>query len=95
MLEDHGNRFVCVLYFLSRGVGGRPFDSDRVYSELQMKGFTDQQQARAELVQFLETEGLVEYNRANNTVNLTLRGLERARRHCDEPLYGIYRHLQN
>jgi hypothetical protein len=95
LLEDHGNRFVCALYFLARGIMGRPFDSDRVYGELQIKGFTHPRQARAELVQFLESERRVEYDGINNTISLTLRGLEWARLHCEEQVYQTYRDLQN
>jgi hypothetical protein len=52
-LEDHGNRFVCILYYLARDIMDRPFDSDKVYGKIGVRGFDDQQQARAELVQFL------------------------------------------
>jgi hypothetical protein len=69
MLEDHGNRFVAVLYFLSRGIVGRPFDVDRVYARLEMGGFDgNPQQARAELVQFLERQQppRIQYDRTHN-----------------------------
>ena len=39
LLEDHGNRFVCILFFLARGVRDRRFDADKVYGKLEMKGF--------------------------------------------------------
>ncbi|HZD34184.1 MAG TPA: hypothetical protein VE130_03180 [Nitrososphaeraceae archaeon] len=95
MLKDHGNRYVCVLYFLARGIMGRPFDSDKVYGELQIKGFNDRRQARIELVQFLESERRVQYDEVNNTISLTLPGLEWARLHCEESVYQTYRDLQN
>ena len=38
LLEDHGNRFVCILYFLARGVRDRRFDADKVYGKLEMNG---------------------------------------------------------
>jgi hypothetical protein len=95
MLNDHGNRYVCVLYFLARGIMGRPFDSDKVYGELQIKGLNDQRQARIELVRFLKRERRVQYDEVNNTISLTLLGLEWARLHCEESVYQMYRDLQD
>jgi hypothetical protein len=97
MLEDHGNRFVCVLFFMARGVRDRGFDSDKVYGKLEMKGFDDQKQARGELVQFLEDQRAqrVQYDRTNNMVRLTEDGLHWAQGECDtNPVYHTYRHLQ-
>jgi hypothetical protein len=77
-LEDHGNRFVCILYYLARDIMDRPFDSDKVYDKIGARGFDDQQQARAELVQFLGQQNprRVTYNSSNNTVSLTIEGLQ-------------------
>lgn len=94
MLEDHGFRFVIILYYLSKGIRNNPVDSDRVYHHLGMTAF-DQQLGREELVQFLEEQRLIEYDRNNNAVRLTVTGLEWARRHRDDPVYLGYRHLQN
>lgn len=96
-LNDHGSRFVCVLYFLARGIRNRGFDTDKVYGELGMEGFLDQQQARAEIVQFLEGEQppRIEYDRGNNMVRLTSAGLQWAQRQCENRPYLDYRHLQN
>jgi hypothetical protein len=38
LLEDHGNRFVFILFFLARGVRDRRFDADKVYGKLEMNG---------------------------------------------------------
>src|SRR5918999_3870783 len=94
MLEDHGNRFVVVTYFLSKDIVGRPFDADRVYSLLEMGGFNDNpQQARAELVQFLERQQppRVRYDGAHNTVSLTDAGLQWGNENGDKPPYLEYR----
>jgi hypothetical protein len=97
LLEDHGNRFVCILFFLARGVRDRRFDADKVYGKLEMKGFDDQQQARAELIQDLEQQRLkrIEYDPSTNMVRLTDEGVQWARKECDKPPYLDYRDLQN
>jgi hypothetical protein len=98
MLEDHGNRFVAVTYFLSKDVVGRPFDADRVFGELGMGGFDDNpQQARAELVQFLERQQppRIKYDESHNTVSLTDAGLQWGKEDGDKPPYLEYRHLRN
>jgi hypothetical protein len=96
-LEDHGNRFVCILFNLAKGITDRSFDSDKVYSKLGVAGFDDQQQARAELVQFLRQQNpqRVTYNGSNNTVSLTIEGLQWAKQECDRPPYLDYRYLRN
>jgi hypothetical protein len=97
LLEDHGNRFVCIIYFLARGVRDRRFDADKVYGKLEKRGFDDQQQARAELIQDLEQQRLkrIEYDRSTNMVRLTDEGVQWARKECDKPPYLDYRDLQN
>jgi hypothetical protein len=97
LLEDHGNRFVCIIYFLARGVRYRHFDADKVYRKLEMKGFDDQQGARAELIQHLEQQRLhrIEYDQSTNMVRLTDDGVQWARKECDKPPYLNYRDLQN
>jgi hypothetical protein len=96
-LEDHGNRFVCILYYLARDIMDRPFDSDKVYDKIGARGFDDQQQARAELVQFLGQQNprRVTYNSSNNTVSLTIEGLQWAKRECVRPPYLDYISLRN
>ena len=71
LLEDHGNCFVCILFFLARGV---------------REGFDDQQQARAELIQDLEQQRLqrIEYDWSTNMVRLTDEGVQWARKECDK-----------
>jgi len=68
LLENHGDSFVCILFFLARGVRDRGFDYDKVYCILEMKGIDDQQQARAELVQDLEQQRLqrIQYDPSTN-----------------------------
>jgi hypothetical protein len=96
LLEDHDNRFVCILFFLARSVRDRRFDADKVYGKLEMK-VDDQQQARAELIQDLEQQRLqrIEYDRSTNMVRLTDEGVQWARKECDKPPYLTYRDLQN
>ena len=97
LIEDHGNRFVCIIYFLARGVRDRRFDADKVYGKLEMKVIDDQQQARAELIQHLEQQRLqrIEYDRSTNMVRLTDEGVQCARKECDKQPYLYYRDLQN
>lgn len=97
MLQDHGNQFVCILFFLAKGIRGRPLNADKVFDELGMEGFNDQPQARAELVQFLEQQQpqRIQYDGANNMVRLTDQGLEWARVCNSDPVFIQYRHLQN
>ena len=40
-LENHGNRFVCILFFLARDVRDSGFDFDKIYGKLEIKGFDD------------------------------------------------------
>jgi hypothetical protein len=65
--EDHGNLFVCVLYFFA-SIKNIPFDSDKVYSKLPIGGFNNKEQARAELVQFLEDERPFQFLSTNHRV---------------------------
>ena len=96
LLNDHGRRFVCILFFLTRGLRDIGVSSDRVFEELKV-GSMDQRLARAELVQYLEDlpQPPILYNRTTNEVSLTREGLEWARGQCETPVYQIYRHLQN
>jgi hypothetical protein len=96
LLEDHGNRFVFILFFLARGVRDRRFDADKVYGKLEMNGFDDQQQARAELIQDLEQQRLqrIEYDQSTNMVRLTDEGVQWARKECNKLPYLAYRDLQ-
>ena len=41
MLENHGDRFVCIQFFLARGVRDSGFDVDKIYGKLEIKGFDD------------------------------------------------------
>jgi hypothetical protein len=97
LLEDHGDRFVCILFFLAKGIRGRPLNADKVFDELGMEGFNDQPQARAELVQFLEQQRLqrIQYDAATNMVRLTDQGLDWARECNSNTVFIQYRHLQN
>lgn len=94
LLEDHSNRYLCVLYFMSRGIMSRAIDSDRVFSELGMEAFIDRQQARAEIVQYLQLLERIEYDNSNNTVRLSRQGLVWSEQQCRNPVFQIYRHLQ-
>jgi hypothetical protein len=49
LLEDHGDRFVCILFFLAEGVRGWHLNADKVFDELEMEGFKDQPQARVDV----------------------------------------------
>ena len=47
LLEDHGDRFVCILFFLAKGVRGWPLNADKVFDELEMEGLrTNHRQGR-------------------------------------------------
>ena len=97
LLEDHGDRFVCILFFLAQGVRGWSFNADKVFDELEMEGFDDQPQTRVELVQFLEQQQpqRIQYEGATNMVRLTDQGLEWARECNSNPVFIQYKHLQN
>ena len=97
MLRDHGDRFICVLFFKARGVRGMPFNADKVYSEIGAGAFDDQTQAIAELIQFLEQQNppRIQYNGGTDMVSLTNQGLEWARECNNNPVFIQYRHLQN
>ncbi|MGI8834390.1 MAG: hypothetical protein ACR2IS_17360 [Nitrososphaeraceae archaeon] len=97
MLENHSDRFVYTQFFLARGVRDKGFDVDKVYGKLEMKGFNDQKQARAELVQDLEQQRLqrIQYNQSTNMVRHSDEGVQWARKECDKPLYLDYRDRQN
>jgi hypothetical protein len=97
LLEDHGDRFICILFFLAKGVRGWPLNADKVFDELGMEEFKDQPQARAELVQFLEQQQpqRIQYDGATNMVRLTDQGLEWARECNSNTVFIQYRHLQN
>jgi hypothetical protein len=96
LLDDQGARFICILYFLAKGIRGVDFDCDKVYAELKVGGFSDQHLARAELIQFLEDRqpSPIEYNSGTNTVKLTHSGLQWAHRQCENRPYSDYRSLQ-
>jgi hypothetical protein len=85
------------LYFIAEGIKNRPFNSDRVYGELPAGGLIDKEQARAELIQFLEGEPApqVQYDSSTNMVKLTDHGLQWAQQVKDKQPYLEYRHLQN
>jgi hypothetical protein len=97
VLRDHGDRFVCILFYLGRGIKGRPFDSDRIFDRLPTGAFIDKSQARAELVQHLEDERppRIEYDGSKNTVTITDQGLQWAKRVCDKPPYLEYLNVRN
>ena len=97
MLEDHKNRFICILYYLARGIKSTKFDSDKVFEKLHANGFTDKHGARAELIQFLQDElqPRIQYDGSTNTVNLTDQGLRWAEGVKDKPPYLEYRPLLN
>ena len=82
--------------FLARGLRDR-VDVDKVYGKVEMKGFDDPQQARAELIHDLEQQRLqrIEYDRSTNMVRLTDEGVQWARKECDKLPYLSYRDLQN
>ena len=91
-LEFHSNIFVCVLYRRAKGIIDRSFDSDKVFDGLKMEGFPDRQQARAELVQFLQQEqpSRINYDRNDNTVKLTQQDVYWAKQQCDKAPYTNY-----
>jgi hypothetical protein len=95
MREDHKDRFVSILYFLTRGIKSTKIDSDKVFDNLKAGGFRDRHRARAELVQFLEDVPLprIKYDGSNNAVNLTDQGLKWAEHVKDRSLYIEYRTL--
>jgi hypothetical protein len=89
MLEDHGNRFVCVLYRRANRIVGTSIDSNVVFDGLRMEGFTDRQLAKNEIVQFLlgQRPRKIESDEDYRTVRLTQEGLDWANRECDRPPY--------
>src|SRR2546430_942034 len=91
ILEDHSKIFLCVLYSLARGILDRSFDSDKVFDGIKTTAFTDRHQARAEIVQYLQKQRVIEYDRTNNTVRLAQEGLNWAQRECDKPQYLNYK----
>jgi hypothetical protein len=93
----HQSLFVCILYFLAKGIKSTKFDSDKVFEKLKAEGFGDKYRARAELIQFLQDEPQprIQYDGSNNTVNLTNQGLQWAQQVKDKPPYLEYRYLQN
>jgi hypothetical protein len=97
MRSDHGDRFVCVLFYLARGIRDRGFNSDKIFSMLPTSAFDNKEQARAELVQFLQDQrpSRIEYDRTNNMVRLTDDGLRWANQVRYRPPCLEYRHLQN
>jgi hypothetical protein len=92
-LEDHANIFLCNIYFLARGVMDRSFDSDKVLEKLGLGAFSDKEQARAEIVQFLQLQKKIKYDRTNNTVSLDIEGLNWASRECHKDPYIQYKGL--
>jgi hypothetical protein len=93
--KDHGDRFVCVLFYLARGIRDKGFDSDKIFSKLPTGAFNDKEQARMELVQYLQDQRplRIEYDRNNNIVRLTDEGLRWANQVRDSPPCLEYRHL--
>jgi hypothetical protein len=91
ILEDHSKIFLCVLYFLGRGILDRSFDSDKVFDGIKTTAFTDRELARAEIVQHLQMHRQIEYDRTNNTVRLRQEGLTWANGACDKPPYLNYK----
>ena len=80
--------------FLARGLRDR-VDVDKVYGKLEMKGFDDPQQARAEL-NHLEQQRLQDTIRpVYYMVRHSDEGVQWARKECDKTLYLDYRDLQN
>lgn len=97
LLSEHGSRFVCILYFLAKGLRDNGIDSDRVYTELNAGAFPDQQLARRQLVQYLEDLQVspIKFDKGTNTVSLTREGSQWAQRQCENRPYSDYRYLQN
>ena len=95
--RDHGNRFVCVLFYLARGIRDRGFNSDKIFAMLPTAAFDDKEQARAELVQYLQDQRppRIEYDRTNNMVRLTDDGFGWANQVRDRPPCLEFRYLQN
>jgi hypothetical protein len=91
ILEDHSKIFLCVLYFLGRGILDRSFDCDKVFDGIKTTAFTDREQARAEIVQNLQKQRRIEYDGTNNTVRLGQEGLNWAKSECDKPPYLNYK----
>jgi len=91
ILEDHSNIFLCVLYFLGRGILDKSFDSDKVFDGIKTRAFTDREHARAEIVRYLQEQHRIEYDRTNNTVRLRQDGLDWAKRECDKLPYLNYK----
>jgi hypothetical protein len=91
MLEDHANRFLCVLYFLARGIKDRSFDSYKVFGKLGLGAFADKEQARAEIIQFLQQQKNIRYDGTYNTVSLDTEGLNWAERECHKDPYMQYK----
>jgi hypothetical protein len=40
-LENHGDRLVCIQFFLARDVRDSGFDVDKIHGKLEIKGFDD------------------------------------------------------
>jgi hypothetical protein len=89
MLEDHGNRFVCVLYHRANRIIDARVDSNIVFDGLRIEGFTDRQLAKNELVQFLlgQRPRKIESDEGYRTVRLTQEGLDWANRECSRAPY--------
>jgi hypothetical protein len=89
LLEDHGNRFVCVLYRRANRIVDISIDSNAVFDGLRMEGFSDRQLAKNELVQFLlgQQPHKIESDEGYRTVRLTQEGLEWANRECGRAPY--------
>ena len=89
LLEDHGHRFVCVLYRRANRIVGTSIDSNVVFDGLKMEAFTDRQLAKNELVQFLlrQRPRKIESDEGYRTVRLTQEGLDWANRECGKAPY--------
>ena len=96
-LDDDGNRLICILYFLARRLRD-PVDRDNVFSKLGVQSFSNQEEARKQLVQHLESRqpSPIEYDIVTNKVSLTVTGQQWAQNQCDSnQIYLQYRHLEN
>ena len=88
LLEDHSNRFLCRLYFLSNGILERSFNAVEVFNQLHFEAFIDKEQATAEIVQHLKRLGSIEVGGQRDEIKLTTDGLEWCESKCYEPLYS-------
>jgi len=93
MLEDLKKRFVCALFHAANRSKDRPVDSNKIFSEIHTRAFTDKQGAQDELITLLlqEESPKIQYDESNKTAWLTESGLEWAKPICDTLPYHEYR----